>query len=308
MKTGLVFHNDLDGLYSAILLKAKHKYDDFFPIDYGNHFQFSHLCDELHLVDYAENVAPEKTTLWIDHHLREEVPDFALIKESPSCTRLVYDEIGGEMPESYLQAIDIIDSANYSFNREFTREDVIFPEPKNLLSKLLILNQLLMKNRRTNLAAKLLQLDTYDIDVFLYHIETYDVYQYRDYMHFKKRLIEKLIANHDTYIKIIDKVPILSTKKFSMIDWKGYDRNLFYYLVMKHPYNIVSFEMSGKYNFQICRNPFYKKKLDFTLVSLIGDDLEEIRGHEDILNLTFTDHTKALETLDVVIEKISSAI
>lgn len=315
MTTGLVFHNDLDGLYSALLIARSDKFniDKVFPIDYGkDHSKIKEECDQFIIVDYADNITEEKTLLWIDHHLnsKEELPECAIITESPSCLRLV-NQLGFEaddLTQSIINGVDIVDSAAFK-EAGISPIDVVFPDVNTEMGQLLALNQMLMKNRKTNLIIELLLEDTFDPPALLYKAENSKgkKIHFQEYMDAKKELLDKFLNDEEgNYIQYFDNIPVLVTRHFNKEDWKGYDRNIFYLLVKDHEFSITTFDFDGNFSFQVSRNPFFSKNGNKSLVDIIGDEVENIRGHENILNFSYGDNKlEGLEKLDSIIALLS---
>jgi regulator of RNase E activity RraB len=317
MTTGLVFHNDLDGLYSALLIARSDKFDidKVFPIDYGkDHSEIKEKCDQFIIVDYADNITEEKTLLWIDHHLKnkeeEELPECAIITESPSCLRLI-NQLGFEaedLTESVIDGVDIVDSAAYS-ETNISPVDVVFPDVNTEIGQLLALNQMLMKNRKTNLIIELLLEDTFNPPALLYKAEnsTGKKIHFQEYIDAKKELLDKFLNDEEgNYIQYFDNVPLLLTRHFAREDWKGYDRNVFYLLVKDYEFSITTFDFDGNFSFQIARNPFFNESRDKSLIDIIRDEVEDVRGHENILNFSYgSNKLEGLEKLDSIISLIS---
>lgn len=316
--TGLIFHNDLDGLMSAMLIVESEAFniEKVFPVDYGHdHAGIKDQCSQFVIVDYADNITEEKTVLWLDHHLKEEgfkLPEAAIIKEAPSCVRLLKDSgmaDDTELSEEDVKCIDIVDSADYPLD-EIGPEDVIFPDINTKLGQWTALNQLLMKNRKKNLSVILISEMIMDPKTMLYKAEKAGkhILGFDEYMQRKQKLMEKIIASPDEYIQYFSGVPVAITRTFSQYDWKGYDRNLFYYLANESPYVVVTFDMGGQFNFQVSRNLFAKVQPEKDVYTVIKDVVDEIRGHENILNFSFEDKNEGLAKLDEIIDLLSKEI
>jgi hypothetical protein len=305
---GLLFHNDLDGLISAKILinSNRFNFDRFYPIDYGkDHSKIVNKCDEFVILDFGENIAGDKTVLWIDHHLRKSDEEFAIIKEAPSCAQLLAEMEDITINKDILDIVNKIDSADY---KNIDYADILFPELKDNFSKYFAINQMLMKNRKTNMALTLLMQDTYNPDILLEKANKVpDAITFDKYLKNKKVLMEKIIADKEDYIDIIENIPLLLTKKFDKDDWKGYDRNLFYFLMREYPYIIVVFEMGNNFNYQVSANPFNKNKKN-TVYELLEDSFDDLKGHENILNFQYSDKEKALIDLDKVIDNLSNSL
>src|SRR6056297_1749732 len=296
MSTGLIFHNDLDGLYSALAIIKSNQFeiDKVFPVDYGkSHNGIKDQCDEFIIVDYADNITEEKTSLWIDHHIngKEDLPENSIVKESPSCLRLLANAgiSSSKLDPEIIKAIDIVDSANYPFDKGYSQIDVLFPSVDNTIGQATMLNQLLMKNRKTNISIELLIEDTFDLSTLLYRFNNSKSAKIKveDYYNAKQKFTDKLLSDDNgEYIQYFENIPILITKEFSKKDWKGYDRNVFYFAVREHPYTITTFDFGYSFNFQISKNIFYDNKKTKDL-DLIFENEEDLRGHKNILNFTY---------------------
>jgi hypothetical protein len=318
MNNVIIFHGDLDGLYSALLFKKaigdEIEIAKAHSVDYGqDHSTLKHQYDNFFIFDFADNIGGEKTRLWVDHHLRqgENGAELTVIEESPSCVRLMLDfEIIPEnlIPETHVQYIDAVDSASYVWSSAFSKEELIFPDLKNgELSKFIALNQLLRKNRKFGIAEKLFYNESTDIDVLHYRIEKdrgQKTVKYMPFMEAKQRLMERLVSDNDKYIKWFSGIPVLFTKEFSTKDWRGYDMNMFGYLVNKSPFLIIIFDMSNGINVQVTQNIFFDGKSE-TVYSIIKDAVTEVRGHEGIMNFSFSDYDSAIENLDLIIAKLA---
>lgn len=319
MTTGLIFHNDLDGLMSAMLIVESDIFEveRVFPVDYGqNHTGIKEQCDQFVIVDYADNITEEKTVLWLDHHLKEEgfqLPDSAVIEEAPSCVRLLQKSgmiEGTQLAEEDINCIDIVDSADYEFGESLTPEDVLFPNIHTKLGQYIALNQLLMKNRKKNLSMTLISEMSLDPKTMLYRTSKAgpNIIDYDQYMERKQKLMEKIISNPDEYIQYFSGIPVAITRTFAQHDWKGYDRNLFYYLANDCPYIIVTFDMGGQFNFQVSRNLFSTIQPKKDVYSAIKSVVDEVRGHENILNFSFDNKNEGLAKLDEIIALLSKEL
>jgi len=317
----ILFHGDLDGLYSGLLfyhsVKDEINIDEVRAIDYGqDHSTLQDQFDKFFVFDFADNPGGKKTTLWIDHHLRQgdNGAEIHIVEESPSCVRLMLDkEIiePGLIPEEDVQCIDIVDSASYIWSSSFTQEDLILPDPsKGRLSQFVVLNQLLRKNRKSGLAEKLFATEALDVERLLQYIENDKgpkTTKYDYFMEAKQKLMEKMMKAGDKYIKYLSDVPVLFTKNFSFKDWKGYDFNLFGYLVNKSPYIIVIFDFSSGVNIQITRNVFYEGEVK-PVYRIIKEEVDDPRGHEGIINMSFPDSNAAIAKIDKIIGLIADHI
>jgi len=315
MNNCILAHNDLDGLYSAMLFYNSHDIPirEFRSIDYGqDHSTLKDQFDNFFIFDFSENPGGEKTTLWVDHHLRQkDGAEFQVIGKAPSCVRLMVDKgiINKDLlPEEDLLCIDRVDSATYNWS-EINPEELIFPTIKNgKIGKYITLNQLLRKNRKNGLAEKLFS-SPLNIDVLLYKIEKDGgpkTIKYGAYIESKRKLLERMTKESEKYIKYFSGVPVLFTKDFTQKDWKGYDLNLFGFLVKTSPYLIIIFDFTSGINVQIVKNTFYEGEVE-PIYGIIKEDLDgDPRGHESIINLSFKTHREAITKLDSVIKKLSA--
>lgn len=313
MKTGLFFHTDLDGFYSALTVANQFELQPhtLLSIEYGKDYsQYVNELDDLIILDFSENFGGEKTTLWVDHHLRSEehIPaKTTILGEAPSCVRLLNDQgVIDNLTDKELKLIDIVDSANYDFNSEYTPEDLLFPTFKHEVDKYVVFNQLLRKNRKRGLAEKILDPEVTDIDVYLYKIEkdkNPKLVQYKDWMEAKRTLIEKMAENTDDYIQIYDGVPLLLTRQFKYEDWAGWDMNIFGYLMDSHPFLIVAYEFNGGLSIQVFRNIF--RPSDVQISEALSNIPYEQNGHETILNYRFDNKREGTEALDIIISNLS---
>jgi len=311
----VLFHSDCDGLHSAIayyLAQGKPELAGYHSIDYGiDHSNLKDRYDEFWIFDYADNVGGDKTTLWVDHHLRRDdtCKGIEIIEEAPSCVRLLARKNMIQMPEKDIACIDIVDSGNYTWSDSFTKEDLLFPEPKNRLSKYIILNQLLRKNRKHGLAERLFNIETLDVDTNLYCIEKdSSALKYTEYMANKQRLFDKLYV-HNQFIKYFDEIPVLFTKDLTREDWKGYDLNMVGYVTQQSPFMILVFDMDNGINVQVLRNVFFDGPVKKSIVEILKDVIEgEPRGHENILNFTYKTHNEAITKLDAIIAKLKEEL
>jgi hypothetical protein len=314
MSCCLIIHNDLDGFYSGLLLlhSSKYQIDNVIPVEYGN--DYSYLKDRYSnfiIADYSNNIGSEKTILWIDHHVRQEnCAKKTVIAESPSCVSLIMKENLAQenlISKKVIDYIDTVDSVNFKFDENFRQEDVIFPEYDNELCKYIILNNLLSKNKKTNLVNELLLLNTLDINTFLHYIDNtkdHSVMKYNKYINTKKIFFDKLAKERKNFIKHFSGIPVLFTHNFTRNDWIGYDRNVFAYLMCHCPILIVSYNMNNKISYQVLNNFFYGKT-KVSLYDTLKNDFSDLKGHKNILNFTFDDNEKALKNLDLIIQKIS---
>jgi len=284
-------------------------------MDYGqDHSTLKDQFDNFFIFDFAENPGGSKTVLWVDHHLRqgENGADFHLIGEAPSCVRLLIDRgiVSKDLlSEEDVKCIDIIDSASYNWSDNFRPEDLVFPSVTNgKLGQYAALNQLMRKNRKSGLAEKLFAETTLKVDVLLYRIEkdsNYKTLKYKAYIDNKQKLLNKIVKDTGRYIKYFDDIPVLFTKEFTQEDWKGYDFNLFGYLVNKSPYLIVVFDFTNEVNVQVAKNAFCSTKVA-PVYSIIKEEVSDPRGHEGIINLSFSNQTEAINKLDPIIKKLAS--
>jgi len=317
----ILFHGDLDGLYSGLLFyhstKDEINIDEVRSIEYGqDHSTLQDQFDEFFVFDFAENPGGKKTTLWVDHHLRqgENGAELSVIEESPSCVRLMLDK--GIIKPNLItkedaQCIDIVDSASYVWSSSFTKEDLILPDPnKGRLSKFVVLNQLLRKNRKSGLAEKLFATESVDVSKLLEYTEKDKgpkTTKYAYFMQAKEKLMKKMMSDMDKYIKCFSDIPVLFTKDFSFKDWKGYDFNLFAYLVSESPYVIVVFDFSSGVNIQIMKNVFYEGKIE-PMYEIIKEEVDDPRGHEGIINMSFTNSNAAIVKIDKIVTLLSDHV
>ena len=313
---GILFHTDLDGFYSAVCL-----YKDNFnsnqvglePIEYGMDLSYQlERYKRFIVLDFAENVGGKKTILWADHHLRDSENSEAettIVEEALSCVSLLVNKKIIKLDQKAVDFIDIVDSANYDFNG-YRKEDVLLPGTNFELGKYILLNQLLRRNRKTNLVKRLAYSKTLDIDEMLERIEKDRdpaVIKKDRYFQSKIKLMENLFADKEKYIKIIDKIPILFTKHFSHQDWRGYDPNLLGYLEQSSPYLINFFEFNEEISVQVYSNSFYKN-FYLPITSVVENEFESLRGHSNILNFRFSDKEEALNTVNKIVSKLSSIL
>ncbi len=321
MSNIILFHGDLDGLYSAILFYNTNKddlnIDEIRSIEYGqDHSTLYDQFDEFFVFDFAENPGGDKTILWVDHHIKqgEDLAELSVVKETASCVQLMIEsKIASRdiLSEKDVEYINMVDSAKFPWSDDFTYEDFLFPDPdKDRLSKFIVLNQLLRKNRKFGLAEKLFLTNDLDVERLLSRIEN-DKHEkttkYSYMLECRQKLMEKMIANTDEYIKYFDKVPILFTKKFSQKDWKGYDLNILGYLANKSPYMIVIFDFGRDVNIQITRNIFCEGEHD-SVYQIIKDEIDDPRGHEGIINMTFENSIEAIKKIDKITKLLSEHI
>jgi len=319
METGLIFHNDLDGLYSAkLIVNSEYNISDAYAVDYGK--DYSHIltqCDSFISVDFAENIAGEKTELFVDHHLRSERASGAkneIIKKAPSCVDILIKENLVDktlITKEVCKHINTVDSADFrnKFNDSFTPVDVIFPDINTELGRYLALNDLLRKNRKTNLSILLLMEETFDVSTLLYFIEkNHNMLNFKKYMQHKVSFFEKFEKNVNKYVKHFSNVPVLFTRYFSQIDWKGYDKNIFNYYYSENLYTMLVFEMNNKIHVQLQKNPFCINDNNISLYDIIKEQIETPRGHENILNFTFKNINEATTEMNNIIQAISKNI
>ena len=317
----ILFHGDLDGLYSGLLFYHTNKRDidihQVRSVEYGQDHEtlYDHF-DQFFIFDFADNPGRDKTTLWVDHHIRqgENGAEYHVVEDAPSCVRLMLNKglVGkGIISEEDAKCIDIVDSAEYKWTDDFTKEDLILPDPdKNRLNKFVVLNQLLRKNRKNGLCEKLFERESVDVERILHFIEIdggHKTTKYDYMMEAREKLLKKMINESDKYIKYFSDIPVLFTKEFTMKDWKGYDLNLLGYLVNGSPYLIVVFDFSSGVNIQITRNVFYNGKID-PVYSIVKEEIDDPRGHEGILNMSFPDSGAAIEKLDKIIALLAEHI
>jgi hypothetical protein len=308
-KLCILWHSDADGLYSAIayyLAQGKPEIGGYHSVDYGiDHSNLKDQYDKFWIFDYADNIGGDKTVLWVDHHLRRDdtCKGVEIIEEAPSCVRLLARKNMIQMKEKDILCIDTVDSGDYTWSDSFTREDLLFPEPKDRLSKYIILNQLLRKNRKHGLAERLFNIETLDVDTNLYYIEKDpSAVRYTEYMNNKQRLFDKLLKGK--FIKYFDGIPVLFTKEFEKNDWKGWDMNMLGYLSHKSPFMIIVFDMAENINVQVLRNVFFNGERK-SVFDILKDSIDKPRGHENILNFTYKTHNEAITKLDGIISKLS---
>jgi hypothetical protein len=314
--TCVLFHSDADGLYSAsayYIGQGKPEIDGYRSIDYGiDHSSLKDQYENFWIFDYAENIGGEKTTLWVDHHLRRDrtnTAELEIIEEAPSCVRLLARKGMIEMPEEDIKCIDIVDSGNFVWSKSFTKEDLLFPEPKNKLSKFLIFNQLLRKNRKHGLAERLFDKENLSVDTLLYCIQKdSDAVKYDEYMTNKQHLFDKLYT-HNRYINFFDEIPVLFTREFTKEDWRGYDMNMVGYVGQQSPFIILVFDMEDRINVQVLRNVFFDGPRKRSVFEILKDTIEgDPRGHENILNFTYKNQKEAITKLDTIISKLSAEL
>jgi hypothetical protein len=315
MSTVLVAHSDLDGFYSAVLL-ARQFYDEVdsvMPVDYGKDYSYlKDRYDKFIICDFADNIGKEKTILWVDHHLRQtNGGKNQIIKPAPSCVRLLVESQvieDDELTESMISNIDMVDSASFPFGQVFKPIDLVFPDPKDgEIQKYVTLNQLLNKNRKTDLFIELIMLNTLNVKVLLNAVDkskSRKIKKYEKYMEAKSNLIDKIIKRQ--MVEYFDEIPVLFTKDFSKEDWIGFDKNIVAFLEKKAPYYIIVFDFKNGINIQLIVNPFVaaKRKVK-SPASILEKDFDELRGHESILNFSFNDKEEAVKNLDLIINKMS---
>jgi hypothetical protein len=312
-KTGLIFHNDLDGLYSAkLIINSEYEIDDVFPADYGMNIPSSaDLCDNFISVDFAENIFGEKTELFVDHHIRSNRSSGAkkeIIKEAPSCVDLLLKEgiVDDDLISGNdLECINAVDTATFDLDPE----DVLFPDLKTEMGRYIMLNELMRKNRKSNMSLLLLMENTFDINSLLYIINSSNskFVKTKTYFDYKMKFFEKFKKNRNKFVKEFSGIPALFTSGFSQYDWKGYDRNIFNYLYQDSPFTIIVFQMNNEIHVQIQRNIF-AGQLKVSLYEMIKDEIEIPRGHDNILMFTFKDLNEAIIKLDNIISIISENI
>lgn len=312
-KTCLLYHDDLDGLYSAILFKISEITEIAYAlsIEYGKDYSYlSDKFDNFIILDFADNIMGAKTVLWVDHHLRDgdEVNSFTVKGESPSCVSLMMENsiIDSKLLSADVKEyIDIVDSADYDWSR-YKKEDILLPNINFELGKYIILNQLLRKNRKIALAENLYKTASLDVNEMLLNIEKNNnpkITKYKKYINSKQSLIEKILKNKDKYIKRVSGIPILFTKKFEMTDWKGYDFNILSYLEVNSPYVVVVFDFGREVNVQIAKNIFCEKPSK-DVYSILKDMIPDPRGHKNILNLTFKGTESTILELSPMLNKL----
>lgn len=314
MSNIILYHGDLDGLYSGLLFYHTNKNDidihEVRAVEYGqDHDTLYDQFDEFYIFDFADNPGRDKTVLWVDHHIRqgENGAEFHIVEDAPSCVRLMIDKglvADGLISKEDAACIDAVDSATFDWSDDFAQEDLILPDPaKGRLSQFVVLNQLLRKNRKHGLTEKLFEAGALDAERVLELIEKdrgpkttkYDVM-----IAARQNLLEKMIRDTDDYIKYFSDVPVLFTKTFSQKDWKGYDLNLLGYLANKSPYLIVVFDFRHEVNIQITRNIFFDGEVK-PVYPIIKSEVDDPRGHEGILNMTFPDTSTAIDKIDAII-------
>jgi hypothetical protein len=116
-------HNDLDGIYSGIVMKnylLKHgfKIDGYGIIEYTEGWR-GFILDKSYIniaLDYAESV--DGVDVYIDHHVSNdsgiEYDQFAIKGKTGSAYELICRVLGQPTDESILSVIDMIDAAKYS--------------------------------------------------------------------------------------------------------------------------------------------------------------------------------------------------
>lgn len=311
-KVGLFFHTDLDGFYSALAVANQFELEPslLLSVEYGKSYadQISQI-DEAIIVDFAENFGGEKTSLWVDHHIRKEQPKAqnTVNGDAPSCLRLLKEqEVVDNVDESVIKHIDTVDSASYDFSGTYSTEDFLFPSFQHEIDKYVILNQLIRKNRKRGIAEKIFDKDIFDVDVYLYKIESETnpkVVKYADYINSKRELLDKIISDRDKYIQIYDKIPLILTREFDFSDWKGWDLNVFSYLLSDSPFMVIAYEFNNSLSFQVVRNIFNPS--ESKLPDILEGVEDELSGHEGILSFRHDDKSEAIEQLDVIVSKLA---
>lgn len=321
LSSALLFHGDLDGLYSALSYYRSRMneadVDGVLSVEYGQeHPGLVNKYDMFYIFDYADNPCGSKTMLLVDHHLHQ-APTGAqqeIIGKSPSCVSLLRDKgllALDLISDEDVACIDAVDSGDYKWSDVFTKEDLLLPEPKNQLCKFVILNQLLRKNRKHGLSERLFAGGSLKVDVSLYEIENdrgIKTVKYNTYIQNKQKLIEKLMVDREKYVKKFSGIPVLFTKEFTQEDWKGYDLNIIGYLEEEAPFFVLVFDMGGKVNLQIVRNVFYKGAPKKPILEILGDSIDSPRGHENILNFTYANGDEASLKLDAMLNKLTAEL
>jgi hypothetical protein len=283
------------------------------PIEYGMDLSYQlSRYSKFVVLDFGENVGGKNTILWADHHLRNiesSEAEVTIIEEAPSCVSLLVKKNIIDLDSKTIKYIDTVDSANYDF-KDYRKEDLLLPSEGFELGKYILLNQLLRKNRKTNLVKRLAYSKILDIDQLLEKIEKDrdpNVVKKDRYMMSKVQLMERFLADREKYVKYVGKIPILFTKAFSRQDWKGYDPNILGYLEQESPYLMNFFEFHEEVSAQVYTNPFHTD-IHPTISSLLQDEFNELRGHDSILNFRFKDKEEALESLDKIVSKLSAVL
>lgn len=312
-KIGLFFHTDLDGFYSALAVANHFELDPdiLLSVEYGRNYN-EHISklDQAIILDFAENFGGEKTILWADHHIRKDQPAAQTVVngEAPSCLRLLKSRgVIDNIDESIIKHVDTVDGAAYEFNDSYTPEDFLFPTFKHEVDKYVVLNQLLRKNRKRGIAEKIFDKDIFDVDVYLYKIESErnpKVVKYDDYISAKRNLLEQVTSDRNRYIQIYDGVPLILTREFSRDDWVGWDLNMFAYLLQNSPFMVVTYEFNNSFNLQVVRNIFHPT--DIELNEILEGIEEELNGHEGILNFRYDNKSEGITKLDTIVSKIAN--
>ena len=121
-KVALYFHDDLDGIYSAVVMKGWLKEKGFKIEKYGIvNYQEGWMATKLDpqyiniALDYAEDV--EGIDVYMDHHGSFEEGDFVGKRSVKTQTGSAYegicDQLGIPVDSSILNVIDMVDSAKY---------------------------------------------------------------------------------------------------------------------------------------------------------------------------------------------------
>ena len=151
----IYFHDDLDGIYSAILMKNYLEEKDFKIYGYGIvNYQEGWNTTKLNpkyiniAVDYAEN--NEGIDIYIDHHQGdiENNNQYAIKTETTSAYEGICDQLGLPIDSLVQNVIDMIDSAKYD-NYNIKQDILLNFDPKKFNSKLefaAAFNQLLKRS------------------------------------------------------------------------------------------------------------------------------------------------------------------
>lgn len=312
----LNFHCDLDGLYSAKSILSVYKCFNFLDlksIEYGEDLSYLYnKYNKLIILDFGINFGKEKTILWVDHHIRSEVNeygDISLIMESKSCVSLMKKFGLSKIEDQELDILDIIDS--YTFDLEKTNiEDIIFPYDKNdKLFQYLKLNSVLIKNRKTNLAEDLVRQKTYNPEelIAFYEKKYTNCLKIKDLYKYKYLLYNKILKNKKEIINEFENVCVVDTRSFDRIDWFGYEKNLFYYILINYPVLIFTYLMK-KYNIQIVANPFHKKFNNINIYKMLKNNFKNLNGHNNIINIYYENNDEFLDNMSKIIDIINLSL
>ena len=156
-KVALYFHDDLDGIYSAIAMKGYLEKKGFEIMSFGLvNYQEGWTSTELNpdyiniALDYAENV--EGIDVYMDHHGEfqegENKDQHSVKTHTTSAYEGIMDQLGLPVDSSVLDTIIMVDSAKYD-QYEIDIKEIITFDLKNFKSKLefaAAFNQLLKRS------------------------------------------------------------------------------------------------------------------------------------------------------------------